>query len=550
MLEKREKILVVDDDSAVLDLIANQALKAAGYETRVVNDVNGALNELPKFKPDMIIASLHLPGLNARDLLAVLNSQNDATPVIVVAEQGQEQKVIQTFRLGATDTLQWPAQEPEVINVVERGLKQVRARREREQLSEDLRKTNEALRQRVEELVAMYRVGKAVTSVTDIATVFDNILENAINVTHADIGWLLVRDHRSRQFVLASYRNLPDSFSAFLNKPWDDGISSIVAKSEEPYSGVGETLVGRKIGFLGQSALIVPIKSKKQVIGLMIVMRKQPVAFLKSEQALLEALADYACISMVNAYLLLTAEERAKRLQISAEFADLAEKVTNSNLQMTKNELIGSLNILRSAHQNISSTSNPKWSDDQLRALNQLQREIKLLAELATNISSTRLAQRIGVKAGFKINEVIDPVVKKMQPIFNQNAIVLDVQLPLEEILISGYPCLVEIAVEGIIGFALRICKVGGEVKVQMKESGKDLLIYVDSENTEITTAQIQKALQNPSAPLPVQGRRFSGLSGDLSVVQDCIAFMKGELSVTEADLGGTRFIMVLPINP
>jgi len=66
MQVKHEKVLVVDDNSEVLDLIVNQALKTAGYETRVTNDVNGAISELSKFQPDLLIASLHLKGLNAK----------------------------------------------------------------------------------------------------------------------------------------------------------------------------------------------------------------------------------------------------------------------------------------------------------------------------------------------------------------------------------------------------------------------------------------------------------------------------------------------------
>ena len=83
---------------------------------------------------------------------------------MVLAKGGQESDIIQAFRLGAVDYLQWPAREAEVITVMERVLKNVHTTREREQLSQKLQQTNLELKQRVQELTTIYSIGKAVTS--------------------------------------------------------------------------------------------------------------------------------------------------------------------------------------------------------------------------------------------------------------------------------------------------------------------------------------------------------------------------------------------------
>jgi hypothetical protein len=98
---------------------------------------------------------------------------------------------VQAFRLGATDYLLWPLREAEVINVVERVLKQVHERRDRERLSRQLLQANQDLQQRVEELTTLGSIGKAVTSITDQSLLFDRILEGASKVTRADLGWFL-----------------------------------------------------------------------------------------------------------------------------------------------------------------------------------------------------------------------------------------------------------------------------------------------------------------------------------------------------------------------
>jgi GAF domain-containing protein len=100
--------------------------------------------------------------------------------------------------------------------------------------------------------------------------------------------------------------------------------------SGEPLSIYGDPLKRFKIIALGQSALIVPVKIQKQVIGLLVMMRQQPNPFSVSEQNLLLcAIADYASISLVNARLFHEIEERAKSLQRLVDNARSGEKINN-----------------------------------------------------------------------------------------------------------------------------------------------------------------------------------------------------------------------------
>ena len=93
--------------------------------------------------------------------------------------------------------------EAEVVSAVERVLKQVHERRERERLAQQLQQTNQELQLRVRELTTIFSVGKAVTSITDMSMLMDRILEGAVRVAQADLGWFLMRDEKNKPFVLA-----------------------------------------------------------------------------------------------------------------------------------------------------------------------------------------------------------------------------------------------------------------------------------------------------------------------------------------------------------
>ncbi len=316
---QRGRVLVVDDDPDVLDLLARQVLQPLGYLVQTADDGGAAIQHALNFAPDLIVASLTLPGLSGKDLLVALRSQGMEVPMLVTAPEGMEAAAIQAFRLGARDYLVKPLREAEVVSAVERALSEVRLRNERHLLAEQLGESNRELERRVRELTTLYGIGKAVTSTTNQAQLFSKLVESSLYVTEADLGWVLLIEDRSKQLVLRAQRNLPPAVAAKLHQPWDDGVSSLVLLSGETLNIYGEGLTKFKMARLGKAALIAPIKVRDQPIGVISVARQEHRPFSERSQAMLEAVADYASISLVNARLFQALEERARRLQKAIE---------------------------------------------------------------------------------------------------------------------------------------------------------------------------------------------------------------------------------------
>ncbi len=312
MASNAERILLVEADPDITDLIARQALRPLGYEVSVAGEVAGAIEYALHSGPDLILTNLNLPGLSGKDLLVALKAQGVRTPYIVIAKKGQEQDAIQAFRLGATDVLFWPSRDAEVVAAVERALSQAKESRERQKLDRRLSAANEELQRRLNELTSFISIGKAVVSLTDQRQLFDRILEGALQVSEADIAWLMLKEERSNQFLLRAQRNLPEAWSKKMDQPLDDGISSLVALSGESLVMSGLPLQKFKISTLGATAGVIPIKVQHEVIGLLLVVRKTDREFNREAQSLLEATADYASISLVNARLFKALEHNAQ----------------------------------------------------------------------------------------------------------------------------------------------------------------------------------------------------------------------------------------------
>src|SRR5215216_911254 len=213
MASAGDRVLLVENNPKISDLIAHQTLLPVGYSVDIVTDSSSAVKQALQTPPDLIIADLNLPGLSAKDLLVALASQGVNTPLLVIANKGQEQEIIQTFRLGAADYLLWPARDAEILSVVERVLSRVHEARDRQQLDLKLSEVNHELQSRFRELIALINIGKAIVSIPKQRILFQKIVDGALQISNANIAWLLIRDDASKPFLLIAQGGLPNAWA-------------------------------------------------------------------------------------------------------------------------------------------------------------------------------------------------------------------------------------------------------------------------------------------------------------------------------------------------
>lgn len=380
---KLERILIVDEDPDVLHYLGQQILEPMGYKVATASESASAIQQALQFGPDIIIASLTLPGLSGKDLLVALRSQGTHVPMLVTAPKGMETDAIQAFRLGAHDYLTKPLREAEVVSALERVIKEIRLRQEHRQLAEQLAESNRQLERRVRELTTLFGLGKTVTSTTNQGQLFSKLIDGSLYVTEADMGWVLVRSEDSDQLILRAERQLPQGMSPKLLKPFDDGVSSLVMLSGETLAIQGEGLAKFTLANFCSTALIAPVKVKDQPIGVICVAREHERPFTERQQVMLEAVADYASISLVNARLFQALEERAKRLE--REIRKSAAGVQND--QMWLSDVHRSL---RAAYAEINALTESKLSDANAQQLAMVRSDIESVLERIDDIQEAK----------------------------------------------------------------------------------------------------------------------------------------------------------------
>ncbi len=318
--QQRDRILIVDDDPEVRSLLREQVLNAARFEVFEAKDGPDGLSQIKRAAPDLIVLDLVMPGLSGSDFLVALNAQGYAGPIIVATKRGNEAMAIDAFRLGATDYLTKPLREAEVLRAIEHGLSEVRLRRERKNLMEQLQQSNRKLEARVNELTTLSGIGKSVTTVFDLQQLFNQVLDAAIFMTEADHATLLLYDDVANRLILRTGKNLTLVMQERLGEPVNDDLATLVMTSGQPLTANGDSLRRFRVTADLLAVIYAPLMIKGKAIGVLTVgnHRKRRV-FDDSLLQILEILADYAAIGIANARLFNALESRARSTERAYE---------------------------------------------------------------------------------------------------------------------------------------------------------------------------------------------------------------------------------------
>lgn len=109
----KQKILIVDDDNNIAELIALYLTKEC-FEVKIVNDGEKALREFQSFRPDLIILDLMLPGIDGYQVCREIRHNSDV-PIIMLSAKGETFDKVLGLELGADDYMIKPFDSKELV---------------------------------------------------------------------------------------------------------------------------------------------------------------------------------------------------------------------------------------------------------------------------------------------------------------------------------------------------------------------------------------------------------------------------------------------------
>lgn len=107
MQTHRPRLLVVDDDRAILTLIGTIAL-AEGFDVATTVTGEDAMKQLRERPSDLVLVDLRMPGITGLDVLKAIREANPRVKVVLMTGFGTIDTAVEAVKLGAMDFLTKP----------------------------------------------------------------------------------------------------------------------------------------------------------------------------------------------------------------------------------------------------------------------------------------------------------------------------------------------------------------------------------------------------------------------------------------------------------
>lgn len=127
MVETRLRILIAEDDPAILDLVRTR-LELSGYATLAARDGYRALEGIRTNRPAAVILDIGLPGMTGYDVLTALRrtERSRLLPVLMLTARHGAEDVKKAIALGARDFVAKPFDDQQLLARVARLVRKPR----------------------------------------------------------------------------------------------------------------------------------------------------------------------------------------------------------------------------------------------------------------------------------------------------------------------------------------------------------------------------------------------------------------------------------------
>lgn len=332
--KKEEKILVVDDDPVVRDILSN-ILQLNDFAVEVAENGVDALEkycENPGI--ELIISDMNMPEMSGLELIKELRTTKVDIPIIILTGSNEITTAINALNSGASDYLFKDENIQEtLLPSVKKVLEKQKLKKQNEKLLADLTIANDELtnlKNKLEDIVdKLTDVGTALSSETNIEKLLETVVSEARSITNADAGTLYILEDEQLHFKIIQNKSMNFFMGgASKNKvtlppvPLKESNASAYSALKKEIINIPDVYKSKKFdfsgprkydsdtGYLTKSMLIIPMVSRdKDVIGILQLINAlhpksgQVIDFSEYYQDIAHSLASQAAVAITNAKL-------------------------------------------------------------------------------------------------------------------------------------------------------------------------------------------------------------------------------------------------------
>jgi len=123
----KRKVLIVDDDAEIVELISDILTREGGFEIRTASSGYEAGMVTEQFRPDLILLDYMLPDVNGNVVCQTIrsNPEFENTKIIIVSGVIKQEEIDQLLKSGDEDVVRKPFTIPELTDKVNAAMQVV-----------------------------------------------------------------------------------------------------------------------------------------------------------------------------------------------------------------------------------------------------------------------------------------------------------------------------------------------------------------------------------------------------------------------------------------
>ncbi len=124
-MSTKQKILIVDDDSNIAELIYLYLTKEC-FDVKIAEDGDEAVEIFPQYQPDLVLLDLMLPGMDGYQVCREIRNTS-RVPIIMMSAKGEVFDKVLGLELGADDYIIKPFDTKEMVARIKAVLRRTNA---------------------------------------------------------------------------------------------------------------------------------------------------------------------------------------------------------------------------------------------------------------------------------------------------------------------------------------------------------------------------------------------------------------------------------------
>ncbi len=135
------RILIIDDDKAVLNSFMVMLVQAERFEVRTLADSTASYDMIDSGNFDLILLDMDMPGVSGKEVLQYVRKNHPDIEVVIITGVGDVELAVESMKMGAYDYLCKPVENNRLLLTLDRALERSHLRGEvcklRDQVSLD-----------------------------------------------------------------------------------------------------------------------------------------------------------------------------------------------------------------------------------------------------------------------------------------------------------------------------------------------------------------------------------------------------------------------------